>query len=426
MGIVHPLLLPLAVGIAALAWRAVVQRGTRLRDGALRLDRWAYWVGFVTLSLMITLPLPFVQSSVDGATRTPGLALYLQEVATLCTCWCWLSYLALIEGTRSRWQPAIFGGLAVLVIAAAAFMGLRFSLAPGHGDIARLGPGADLPTRYLAAQRLTYRAVMLLHAVYGSRLLRRYSAVVRSRPALWARMRAMIWVLDFMILYAVYECLTILCPPLPDFGNSLNRLRAYLMVLVLAVPSGWYAHAVARVERWTGYQGPFAGFGTWRLHRRIFRLWRALRPVDPGRSLGPPPARFAAWVPQADFPSRLCDELMEIRDWSLALRRYVPAKTTYIATRVAAGANIPVADLSAFIEAATFAAGLRAWQRAKMIPGQGIEAIEPGYEQADTLAEEAVFLARVADFFVHSPLVSAVLTRLGDEGLDAYRLDRTR
>lgn len=217
MGIVHPLLLPLAVGIAALAWRTVVQRGTRLRDGTLRLDRWAYWIGFVTLSLMITLPLPFVQSSVDGATRTPGLALYLQEVATLCTCWCWLSYLALIEGTRSRWQPAIFGGLTVLVIAAAAFMGLRFSIAPGHGDIARLGPEADLPTRYLAAQRLTYRAVMLLHAVYGSKLLRRYSAVVRSRPALWARMRAMTWVLDFMILYAVYECLSILCPPLPDF-----------------------------------------------------------------------------------------------------------------------------------------------------------------------------------------------------------------
>lgn len=426
MGIVHPLLLPLAVGIAALAWRAVVQRGTRLRDGALRLDRGAYWVGFITLSLMITLPLPFVQSSVDGATRTPGLALYLQEVATLCTCWCWLSYLALIEGTRSRWQPAVFGGLAVLVIAAAAFMGLRFSLAPGHSDIVRLGPGADLPTRYLAAQRLTYRTVMLLHAVYGSKLLRRYSAVVRSRPALWARMRAMTWVLDLIILYAVYECLTILGPPLPDFGNSLNRLRAYLMVLVLAVPSGWYAHAVARIERWTGHQGPFAGFGIWRLHRRIFLLWRALRPVDPGRSLWPPPVHFAAWVPQADLSSRLCDEMMEIRDWSLALRRYVPAKTTYIATRVAARANISVADLPTFIEAATLAAGLWAWQRAKIVPSQGIEAIEPGHEQADTLAGEAMFLARVADFFVHSPLVSVVLTRLDEEEHHADRLDYRR
>jgi hypothetical protein len=198
------------------------------------------------------------------------------------------------------------------------------------------------------------------------------------------------------------------------------------MVLVLAVPSGWYAHAVARIERWTGYQGPFAGFGAWRLHRRIFLLWRALRPVDPGRSLGPPPARFAAWVPQADLSARLCAELMEIRDWSLALRRYVPAKTTDIATRVAAEANISVADLSAFIEAATLAAGLRAWQRAKMIPGHGLEALEPGHEHADTLAEEAVFLARVSDFFVHSPLVSAVLARLGDEGLDADPLDRTR
>ncbi len=415
MGIVHPLLLLFAVGIAALAWRTVVQRGTRLRDGAPQLDRWVHWIGFVTLSLMITLPLPFVRSAVDGVARTPGLALYLQEVATLCTCWCWLSYLALIEGTRSRWQPVLFGGLAVLVIAATAFMGLRFSIAPGRGDIARLGPGADLVTRYLATQRLIYRAVMLLHAAYGSRLLRRYSAVVRSRPALWARMRAMTWVLDFMILYAVYECLTILCPPLPDFGNSLNRLRAYLMVLVLAVPSGWYAHAVARIERWTGQQGPFAGFGTWRLHRRIFPLWRALRPIDPGRSLLPPPVRFDAWIPQADPSFRLCGEVMEIRDWSLALCRYVPAGTARIATWIAARANVPVADLPAFIEAATLAAGLWAWQRVKTVPGHEIGAIEPGHGQVDTLADEAIFLGRVADFFVHSPLIAAVLIGIDEE-----------
>ncbi len=423
MSLVHPLLLPLAVGIAALAWRTSIQRGARLRGDALRLDRWVYWLGFVALSLMITLPLPFIQSFVDGATHTPGLALYLQEVATLCTCWCWLSYLALIEGPRPRWQPALFGGLAVLVIAAAAFMGLRFSIAPGHGDIARLGPGADLTTRYLAAQRLTYRAVMLLHASYGSRLLRRYSTVVRSRPALWARMRAMTWVLNFMVLYAVYECLTILCPPLPDFGNSLNRLRAYLMVLVLAIPSGWYARAVARIERWTGRQGPFADFGTWRLHRRIFPLWRALRPVDPGRSLLPPPVRFDAWSPQIILSYRLCGEVTEICDWSLALRRYVPAGTTRIATRVAAEADVPIADLPAFIEAAILAAGLRAWQRAWCAPGRGSGAIEPGYEQADTLADEAMFLGRVADLFMHSPLVPAVLIRLDEEAMNADWLD---
>lgn len=131
----------------------------------------------------------------------------------------------------------MFAALAALVVATAGLMALRFTLAPGHHEFVRLVGARDVAARYLAAQRLAYRGAMLIHVILGLRLLRGYSVRVRSRPALWARMRAMAWVLDFMLLYAVYECLTILVAQAPDLGTYLNRLRAYLMVLVLVAPS---------------------------------------------------------------------------------------------------------------------------------------------------------------------------------------------
>ena len=315
MRVAHLLLLPLSLGISILAWRAVVQRGHRLALHLRCLDFWTYWAGFLALALMITLPMSPIQALVSERAGVPGLALYLQEVAALCACWCWGIYLVLIEGSLPHRRELTYGGLAALVVITAAFMGLRFPMAQGR-DIARLGPGADAAARYLATQRLLYRGVMLIFVAYGLRHLRRYSAIARSRPALWARLRAITWVLDFMFAYAVYEMLTILVPPVPDLGAYLNRLRAYLMVLVLATPTAWYARWMALLERWTGAKGQLAGLGRWRVHRRLAPLWRALRPVRPSLSLLPAPRRVDLWWP-GDLDFRVCSETMEIRDWSI-------------------------------------------------------------------------------------------------------------
>ena len=200
-------------------------------------------------------------------------------------------------------------------------------------------------------------------------------------------------------------------PPVPDLGAYLNRLRAYLMVLVLATPTAWYARWMVLLERWTGAKGQLAGLGRWRVHRRLAPLWRALRPVRPSLSLLPAPRRIDLWWP-GDLDFRVCSEAMEIRDWSIRLRPYVPPETPGIAATVAAEAGLPAADLQAFSDAAQLAAGLRAWYRGVKSADQVLAARETNAVPTDNLGDEELALARVADFFTHSPLIPVILARI--------------
>lgn len=86
MTLVHPLLVPVSVGISILAWGAVIQRARRLYHHPWSVGFWAYWAGFLALALMITLPLPAVQTLLDRRMGLTGLALFLQELAALAAC----------------------------------------------------------------------------------------------------------------------------------------------------------------------------------------------------------------------------------------------------------------------------------------------------------------------------------------------------
>jgi hypothetical protein len=166
-------------------------------------------------------------------------------------------------------------------------------------------------------------------------------------------------------------------------------------------------------RRLTRDDGPLASFGHWRTHRRLLPLWRALWPVDPSLSLLPAPGRRNGWLPGRRLAFRLYREAFEIRDWSIKVRRYVPPQTTSIARTVGREADLPPADVAALVQAASIAAGLRGWHRSPAdVPGHPRPAVGDDDVAGDTLAGEVDALARVADFFAHSPLVPAILARV--------------
>ncbi len=424
MSALSPLWIPAVAAYLGVAWLAVFHRfWGRRRHGLAAVDYWSSCGGFVALALMITLPLPPVMAEIDALTGLIGLADTLAAVAALLAILAWLVYLGRLVPPRERrlfarrgdrWipWPAV---LALLTLAVALLAG-RFVWAPGELGF-RLGPAPSAGRYYLAAAHVAYRAACAAELGLVILVLRRLAAVVGPRPALQARLRAIRWVLAYMLLYIGYEALSAVAWQLPDLSSRVFRLRSLLLLAAIVAPDRWYLAGLALGRRAAApVMGLAVAWREWRAYRRLYPLWAALYPVAPALSQLAPPSRRGAWWPGPTPTIGLCRLVAEIHDWAIALWPYRATRAVAAAEALGRRADLPAPERLALIEAVALAGALANWSAARMEPtaasGPWPGRAPPG---GATLSEEVAALVPVAELFARSPLVAAALAA-PDEG----------
>jgi hypothetical protein len=418
-----PLWIPVVAAYLSVAWATVFHRlWGRRRYRLASVDYWSSCGGFLTLALMLTLPLPPVRAEIDRLLGLVGLADTLANYAALLTSLAWLIYLGrlvppgqrwLLSGHRGSWLPWRLL-LALFALAVVALAG-RFIWAPGQLGF-RLGPHPSAARYYLAGAHLVYRAVGSMQAVLMILLLRRLAAVVGGQPALQARLRAMRWVLWYLLVYIAYEAGSVMIWQLPDLSSRVLPLRSILLLAAVIAPNSWYTAGITLYRRLAGaLVGPLAAWREWRAYRRLYPLWAALYPVQPRVSLFPPPSRGAVWRFDRSLTFYLCRMVAEIHDWTIKLWPYQEPRAAAVTEEVAREANLFIRDREALVEAVALAAALRNWRSGQAAPVPAAKA-QPGCmaRGGATLAEEIAALVPVADAFARSPLVTAALARLGE------------
>jgi len=398
------------LGGALLAWCAVVYKGQALWRYPANPASWAYWAGFLALALTMTLLMPPVTGWIDGTAGITDLSYLIGDAAALLTCWSWLVCLYQLNKPDRQAAGAVrwFGAL---VVTALAFFSLRFSIAPGQVQH-RLS--ADPQGLYLAAYRLIFVGIIAAHMAYFIVLLRRYAAEAQ-RPTLRLRLHFMTVAAGLIIGFALNESLRILRFPSPEVISAAFALAAVLAMVVGLT----FGHRLDRLYR---------AARQYRLYLRLYPLWRALYPLAPDLSfLAAPSLRHQFW-PRDDLGFVICRQVIEIRDWAIALHSFqLPSMGVQDDAREAIGGRYSV-DREASDEASQLVAALRSWQDQGTVGEPGdrdpAPAVPHSYRNPpapDTTdwRQEARHLARVAQHFVSLQRASATLadTRRNHRGI---------
>lgn len=424
MSAASPLWIPVVAAYLGVAWAAVFHRfWGRRRYRLASLDYWSSCGDFVALALLLTLPLPPVMAEIDRLTGLGGLADTLADIAALLTLLAWLIYLSRLVPSGGRWLLRRESGwwvpwralLALLALATALLLG-RFVLAPGELGF-RLGPAPDAARYYLTSAHLAYRAACLAQLALVILVLRRLAAVVGPLPALQARLRAIRWVLWYMVAYIAYESISAVVLQLPDLSSRLFRLRSLLLLAAIVAPDAWYLALLALLRRAADFLGaPVAAWRDRRDCRRLYPLWAALHPVEPRLSHLAPPDRARAWRPGRPATLALCRMVAEIRDWGVALWSYHDPRAVAVAEGAAREAGMTPDEQAAFVEAVALAAALANWRAARSTP---VLASDPPFARlvrgGATLPGEVAALLPVADHFARGVLITTALARLGEK-----------
>lgn len=389
--------------ICAIAWYAVAYKGYAIWRSQHDALAWAYWGGYLGTALTFSLSLPPIVGAVDRLTGLSPAGYFLSDVVALTTCWLWLFYLHRLDPTDPV-AKRLTRRAAAVVVGALAIMTLRFALAPGRVDHHF---HADPRAIYLGLYRLLFLATMGFHFCCFIILLRRYRTRVHK-----ASLRMRLWLMTGAagsgLLSVGYEALLLSPAPLPQAGGAMLMLVAALCLATSLTLSTRLSHLEIQLQ---GY----------RTSQCLRPLWQALRVVDPTLSYLPPPtARQHRW-PGRRLTFHLRRQVFEIRDWSLALYRYVPSGAAPYAKREGRQAGFPDTELPPLIEAVRLASALSAWRQIDNatrsgadIPdyrAPGIDVEPPLTTIADWQAETA-YLRKVAIHFQRSPIVRAAVAQL--------------
>jgi hypothetical protein len=381
----------LMLGGALLSWSAVAYKLVALWRRPSNPAAWAYWAGFLTLALNMTLLMPPITSGIDRAIGVESVAYLICDVAALLTCWIWLVCLYQLN-KPDRQAARMVRRFGALVAVAVMYFLLRFAVAPGR---VQHQLSVDPRDFYLAGYRLIFVGLIALHMGYCIVLLRRYAAEVQ-RSSLRLRLRFMQLAAGLVIGFSLNESLRIMHLPSPEIMSALFLVAAVLaMVVGLTFSRRLDRALVAARDYWQFF--------------RLYPLWQALYPVRPELSFLPEPCLRRRCFPQEDLVFAICRQITEIRDWAVALRAFQGARLPDVTERAGFRAGTSTVDHAARSEARQLALAVHAWR------SRGASAVTPESSPSaatDSLAvsaplsgaadwrEEAAHLVRVSDHFV--------------------------
>jgi Family of unknown function (DUF6545) len=381
----------LMLGGALLSWSAVTYKLVALWRRPSNPAAWAYWAGFLTLALNMTLLMPPITRGIDRAIGIDSLAYLICDVAALLTCWIWL--VCLYQLNKPDLQAArMVRRFGALVAVAVMYFMFRFTVAPGR---VQHQLSADPRDVYLAMYRLIFVGLIALHMGYFIVLLRRYAAEVQ-RSSLRLRLRFMQLAAGLVIGFSLNESVRIVRLPSPEIVSALFLVAAVLaMVVGLTFSRGLDRILVAVRDYWRFV--------------RLYPLWRALYPVRPELSFLPAPCLRCRCFPPEDLVFAICRQITEIRDWAVALRPFLGVVPPTVTNRSVFRAGISNGDHAARSEAQQLALAVHTWRNGGKLAVtlELAPSAAPSYISGSTpmsgvadWREEAAYLARVSDYFV--------------------------
>ncbi len=418
-------LLAIICGIGILAWTAVIYKGRALRRDHHNATVWAYWWSFVFLAAAVTLPLPPILQPLDGLTRRRGFAYFLSDTAALLTCWCWVAYLHGLNTPNPAGARAV-RRLAGLIVGALGFMAARFALAPGRVEHQF---GLEPTAIYLALYRLGFLGVIGLHLRHIIALLHDYAAKVRQQyPTLHRRLQLINWAAKFGVGFVGAESLRIVLPAFPQLPGALLMLATVLLLVTSLTLRSWMRLMQHIARRWPTLGRIYGWLRDFHACWRLYPLWRALYPVAPPLSFLPAPAPLGAWRAWRDVSFHLCRQVIEIRDWSLALRTYQQPDAADLARELSQRRGRGATELATLSEATNLALALCAWREtqctsADQPPAQCATDVDSPHDAPMTgpAANELATLLQVAAHFARSPLIRRILAQPGQSTSPAKR-----
>ncbi len=408
-------LLVIICGIGILAWGAVIYKGQALRRCRRDPAVWAYWWSFVFLATTVTLPLPPVFQRLDGVAGRRGFAYFVSDTAAFLTCWCWVAYLHGLNAPNPAGARAV-RRLAGLIAGTLGFMAARFTLAPGRVEHQL---GLEPTAIYLALYRLGFLAIIGLHLRHIIALLRDYAAKVRQQhPALHKRLQLISWAARFGAGFVGVESLRVVLPAFPQLPGALLMLATVLLLVTSLTFRGWLRLTQHIAHRWPAPGRIYSWLRDFRACQRLDPLWRALYPVAPSLSLLPAPAPLGGWRAWRDVSFHLCRQVIEIGDWSLALRSYQQPDAADLTREFSQQTGCGATELATLGEATNLALALRAWKETQQAgsdrpPAQRTsDAGNPhGVPTASPATDELATLLQMADHFARSPLIRTILAQ---------------
>jgi hypothetical protein len=398
-------------GPTILTWAAVFYKLPALRR---RPNDWSvrtFWLTLLALAVTLTLLLPPVYFAVDSVSRVPNLARLLAHSLTLGASWSVQAYLAYLNYPESEAHPSVRRNGWVL-LGTLVLMTIFFVLAPVDHEAP-----ADFMTRYGDAPFvLEYRLVFLLYLGFALvnvvGLSWRYAGMAeRAALSLGLRIDAVGAVVG--LGYVAHEAARVatvrlgLPYPIED-ADSLTQLLVAISITLIVVGStmpSWGAHV--------GIPALYQWGDRYRALRQLHGLWRVLFQAAPEIALEPPRSWLADALDVRDLGFRLYRRVVEIRDGELALRPYLDAEVVDRVRELAGKPGVHDQQFVEMVEATCLAAALRA-------KGRGLRANRPAPVGQDSggpdMGREAAFLARVWQYYTHSPVVRVILQHLEQEG----------
>jgi hypothetical protein len=378
-----------ALALATFAWR--LWRATRdPRNPAL----WAvaFAIIFVAIGFEAAVPRVYTEiATVTGVANLASLIVYGSIASALLAQTMWTTFMVVPGGDHTvlRRSSLYTGALAAGTLIV---MTVLFAAAPVHDAVHAIDfdfsyATVPLADAFLGVYLLVYSAA-LIHII---RLCRAWIPQITDQRWLRRGLRLLGIGAVIALGYSVGKTIAIV--------GAWCGARMYLLNVTVAPEFASLGSAVMLLGYLTPSVVP-ALLGTAsraRAHRRLRPLWAALREIAP--------EMVAAATNRSRHRNRLYRRVIEIRDWMLRLRPYLPNDTDDIAARLADSLEVPPSHRGAAIEAARIAVALRARRdnRPALQPDNFREPEQP------TLAGELAWLAAVAQAYVASPLVPAVL-----------------
>ena len=393
---------------SALLWAAVAYRLPALRRSPRDRRLRAYWSATLSFALAATVLLPPVYLAIDGLVGRPNVARLLGNALVLVSAWFNQAFLHYLNYPEIQAQQRIRRAGWVL-LGALALLATFFALA-GIEEEAWDFTGHHAAAPFVLEFRLVYLGYLAFALVQVVRLAWRYAGLV-DRPALRLGLRVVAAGGMVGLAYVAHEALYAatrrlgLTYPLPEPARTTELLIAVAVALLVTgstMPAWGPRIGVPTLYRW---------MQRYRAYRRLHALWVTLCEANPEIAFLPRRSALADALRVRNLGFHLYRRVVEIWDGRLALQPYVDPTITLQAEAFCRNNGIEGEEMRAVIEAASLAAALQAKARAHTV--QDAASLSPAAGRADVTAE-AAFLGKVAHYFMRSPLVPAILARLGD------------
>jgi hypothetical protein len=394
----------ISAGLLVLLWGYLLVRlrtlHWRLRDTAQR----ANCASLFFVSLSMTIFHPPVYRAIDRLTGVPNFSRLLGNSFGVVGAWAFQPVIVRLLGYPEHKHGVL--GSVWLMISTIATMAFFFSRASVPVDAP-----TDFQVRYSAAPYiaeyrlilLTYIGLLVLLIFFRST---QNGRIVRSIPQLHLRVQARLQTLGwgFGVAYASLETGYILLALLGLVRpHTYPERLAYILFAsgLIALLSGGVVSVYHRGMQYWAY-------------RQLYPLWRDLYAVTPGIALDPPDSGRADALTFRNLDLRLYRRVMEIRDGVIALQRYTDADLRDRARALCHAIGVSEADASVYIDALTWAGGVEAKRRGRLVSVP----VHPAAPHGDaSLEAEVRYLQRVAQAYRRLARYAAMLVNEVDESL---------